>query len=199
MIFIWFIYGLAFFVLGLVVLIYPKKGSTFKLADNLWLIAGFGILHGINEWIDMFIAIGEPFPVTTLKLIGTGVLPVSFLFLVRFGTIVIVDAKKKFKLIKILPVILFSAWLLIFLMSSQRFLMGQIFARYLLCVPGTFLTAAALFMQIPQFKEIKLHSIPQSLLVAGVVFLIYGTLAGIVVHKAATYTLNKGNIGLDNG
>ncbi len=190
MIFIWFIYGLAFFVLGLVVIVYPKKGSAFKLADSLWLIAGFGILHGINEWLDMFIVIGEPFPVTTLKLIGTGVLPVSFLFLVRFGTIVIAEAKKKFKLIKILPVILFSAWVLIFLMSSQRLLMGQIFARYLLCVPGTFLTAVALFMQIPQFKEIKLHSIPQSLLIVGVVFLIYGTLAGIVVHKADFFPAN---------
>ncbi|MHC4346695.1 MAG: hypothetical protein ACYSUP_18660, partial [Planctomycetota bacterium] len=55
MIFVWFVYGLAFFCLGLIIVIYPKKGSFFRLAEHIWWIAGFGILHGINEWLDMFI------------------------------------------------------------------------------------------------------------------------------------------------
>jgi signal transduction histidine kinase len=190
MVFVWFIYGLAFFVLGLVVIVYPKKGSAFKLADNLWLIAGFGILHGINEWIDMFIVIEEPFPVMALELIGIAILPISFLFLVQFGTTVIAEANNKLRFIRILPVVLFLAWAIIFLLSSRRLLIGQIFARYLICVPGTFLTAAALFMHIPQFKEIKLHRVTRSLLIAGIVFLIYGTLAGIIVHGAEFFPAN---------
>ena len=32
MIFVWFIYGLAFFVLGLVILVYPKKGQQ----NSVW-------------------------------------------------------------------------------------------------------------------------------------------------------------------
>ena len=52
MIFIWFIYGLAFFVLGLVIVIYPKKPSMFKLANHIWLIAGFGLRHGGRETSD---------------------------------------------------------------------------------------------------------------------------------------------------
>jgi len=39
---VFFIYGLAFFVIGLAIVIYPKKDSEFKLANNLLLIAGFG-------------------------------------------------------------------------------------------------------------------------------------------------------------
>ncbi len=49
MIFVWFIYGLAFFALGLVIIVYPKKPSIFSLANHIWLIAGFGLLHGVNE------------------------------------------------------------------------------------------------------------------------------------------------------
>ncbi|MHC4913073.1 MAG: hypothetical protein ACYTE5_08730 [Planctomycetota bacterium] len=86
MIFIWFVYGLAFFALGLVILVYPKKDSKFSLANQIWLIAGFGILHGINEWLDMFIHLGEPFPPGIIKIIRIATLVGSFLFLLRFGT-----------------------------------------------------------------------------------------------------------------
>ncbi len=60
MVFVFFVYGLAFFVLGFVVLMYPKKGSAFKVAGDLWLIAAFGISHGINEWLDMVILVHKP-------------------------------------------------------------------------------------------------------------------------------------------
>ena len=96
MLFIWFVYGLAFFALGLVIITYPKKPSMFNLAKHLWLIAGFGLLHGTNEWVDMFIAIGEPFPPEVLKVVRLITLSGSFLFLLRFGTTVIVETKKSF-------------------------------------------------------------------------------------------------------
>jgi len=57
MVFTFFIYGLSFFVLGVIVYVYPKKNTDLKLADDLWLIALFGITHGVNEWVDMFILI----------------------------------------------------------------------------------------------------------------------------------------------
>lgn len=33
------------------------QGSSLDLSDNIKLIACFGILHGINEWLDLFILI----------------------------------------------------------------------------------------------------------------------------------------------
>ena len=35
MILVWFVYGLAFFTLGLAILVYPKKQSVFKLAKDI--------------------------------------------------------------------------------------------------------------------------------------------------------------------
>lgn len=190
MIFVWFIYGLAFFTLGLAIIVYPKKGSAFKLANYLWLIAGFGIVHGVNEWVDMFIGIGEPFPLQALKIIRMITLAGSFLFLLRFGTKVIVETKKKYRFLEILPVVLFIIWAVILVSSKQRFLTGDITARYLLCVPGTFLTALALFLQIPQFKKTGLNSIVRNLLLAAVTFVLYGVLAGVVVKKANFFAAN---------
>ena len=183
MIFIWFIYGLAFFALGLVIVVYPKKGSMFRLANHLWLIAGFGLLHGINEWLDMFIAIGQPLPPETLKVLRVITLSGSFLFLLRFGTKVIVEATRKFRLLELLPIALFAVWLIILFASTQRLLVGDISARYLLCAPGAVLTSLGLFLQIPQFKETKLQGVVRSLQLAAVTFLLYAVLAGLIVKK----------------
>lgn len=196
MIFIWFIYGLAFFILGLVIIVYPKKPSAFKLANHLWLIAGFGILHGINEWLDMFIALEGPFPAAILKFLRIATLSGSFLFLLRFGTKVIAEAKSKYRFLEALPVPLFAVWAFLFLLSEQRLLTGDIASRYLLCVPGTFLTAVGLLLQIPEFKRTKLHVVIRNLRLTAVTFLLYGFLAGIVVKQGAFFPANLLNYDL---
>ncbi|MHC4726592.1 MAG: PAS domain-containing protein, partial [Planctomycetota bacterium] len=187
MIFVWFIYGLAFFVLGLVILVYPKKASAFKLADDIWLIAGFGILHGTNEWLDMFIAIGKPFPPDILKIIRIVTLVGSFLFLLRFGTKVISEKIKKYSLIRVLPIVLFAIWAIIIVTSKPRLLIGDIFARYLLCAPGAFLTALGLFLQIPQFKQAKLPAATGNLRMAAIAFILYTVFAGLIVKEATFF------------
>ena len=190
MIFIWFVYGLAFFTLGLVILVYPKKGSAFSLAKDIWMIAVFGILHGINEWIDMFIDIGEPFPPDILKFIRMITLSVSFLFLFRFGIKVIVEDKKNYRYLRAVPVVIFVIWAVIFAFHPQRFLMGDICARYLLCLPGSSLTAIALLLQASQFKKLKLHSITRNLYLSAIVFFLYALFAGVIVKKAPFLTAN---------
>ena len=77
MIVVFFVYGLSFFVLGLAILIYPKRNSVFALAPHLNWIAGFGLTHGFNEWLDMFILIQGTNPVPMLQLLRAAVLPVS--------------------------------------------------------------------------------------------------------------------------
>lgn len=100
--FIWFIYGLVFFSLGLVIIINPKKSRILKLYKYIWLIASFWILNGINEWLDMFIDLNEPFPPDVLIVIRIGMLVGSFLFLLRFGTKAISEWKKKYRRLQFL-------------------------------------------------------------------------------------------------
>ena len=49
---VYFLYGLAFFLLGIAVLLQPRWESIFNLGTTLWLLGCFGLLHGwANGWI----------------------------------------------------------------------------------------------------------------------------------------------------
>jgi PAS domain S-box-containing protein len=186
MILVWFIYGLAFFVLGLMILVYPKKDSKFDLARHIWLVGTFGIVHGLNEWLDMFIAIGGPLPPDILAAARMVTLPTSFFFLVQFGVTILSKNAGKRRLLQMVPFLLASVWVAIFLLSKpdHRLLMGDIWSRYLLCLPGTVLTAWGLFSQVPGFRVMRLYSITRNLEIAAATFLVYGVLAGLFSKKA---------------
>jgi len=183
---VFFIYGLSFFILGLSILIYPKRGSSFRTARNLWLIAGFGLAHGINEWIDMFMMIYESNEniVLWLEITRMVTLPGSFLFLVCFGVVEIAAYRRKFTSLKFLPVVLAGVWLGIFIFSTNRFFWGDIWARYLLCVPGAMLTSYVLLLIVPQFRNMKLYRIVRNTQLAAFTFFLYAILAGLIVKEA---------------
>ncbi|MBI5555974.1 MAG: GAF domain-containing protein [Elusimicrobia bacterium] len=187
MILIYFVYGLAFFVLGVAILIYPKKGSAFKLAKNLWLIGAFGIIHGINEWLEMFLLIPGFEDFLLLKIMGSFILPLSFTFLIQFGVKIIAESKKRFSWIKSLTVLLPLAWALIFGLSKEPLLYGNIWARYLLAFPGTILTAYALMLQLENFNDRPWLSSKRSLIFTVLSFTIYGVLSGLSTPKAGFF------------
>ncbi len=186
MILVWFIYGLAFFVLGLMILIYPKKGSNFDLARHIWLVGAFGIVHGVNEWLDMFMAIGGPLPLVLVEFARMFTLPVSFFFLVQFGVATLSRDLSKPRLMRVIPWLLAVAWPMLLLTSKpdHRLFMADIWSRYLLCVPGTLLTAWGLFSYAPGFRAMRLYSVTRNLTIAAATFLVYGVFAGLVVKKA---------------
>jgi hypothetical protein len=71
MLVVYFTYGLAFFLLGISILLQRRLGSVFKLGNSLWLLAAFGLSHGLGEWMDMFLTLGDTYwtPLGTSKLI----------------------------------------------------------------------------------------------------------------------------------
>lgn len=190
MVAIFFIYGLAFFVLGTSIYLCPRKDSEYKLASDLWLIAAFGISHGLNEWLDMLILISGPADGVTIKIIKVLILPVSFLFLVRFGTKVIASHIEKGEKsgLRLIPAVLFVAWMIMTELSHQRFLYGDIWARYLIGAPGIFMTSCALYLELAAFKkeEVPVRIISNLKLAAGS-FICYGFFAGMIVPEAAFF------------
>ena len=51
---VYFFYGLSFFCMGLFILVESDRTSTFRLAQLMRPLAGFGIIHGLHEWFEMF-------------------------------------------------------------------------------------------------------------------------------------------------
>ena len=137
---VFFIYGLAFVIVGVAILVQPKKDSNFKLADILWLLAAFGITHGANELLDMWAIIKGRNPL--FDIIRSTVLVTSYLFLFEFG-------RRFFRICKQKYLERFTKWfgwwvtLIIGLsvlaadfMFADFWKSGTIWARYLLGFPG---------------------------------------------------------------
>lgn len=89
MLVVFFVYGLAFFVLATAILLQSRRGSEFALANFLWLLAGFGLLHSAAEWIDMFLTLGDaywtPLGTQLLRVASLYCGAASFVFLLKFG------------------------------------------------------------------------------------------------------------------
>lgn len=184
MVFTFFIYGLSFFILGMAIYIYPRTNTQLKLAGDLWLLSLFGVTHGVNEWLDMFILI-TPEHEAALRVIRMLILPGSFFFLVQFGINAIVRIKNGNAALKVIPLVLVAVWIIITGISSQRFLIGSISARYLLCIPGTLLTAYALILYLPDCNRIEHPGhLNHMVKLAAVSFLLYGFFSGVIVPDA---------------
>src|SRR5512139_4054849 len=86
---IYFAYGLAFFTMGLAVALQSRQFSRLELARSLNWLAGFGILHGLNEWGDLFIPIQTTYLATPvvnlLYVVQLVLLALSFTCLFAFG------------------------------------------------------------------------------------------------------------------
>lgn len=145
---VFFIYGLAFVAMGIAIWVQPKKGSEFKLANILWLLAGFGLIHGTNEFLDMWAIIKGRSPV--LDIVRSFILIVSYLFLFEFGRQLFrICGKKYFEKVANL----FGLWLTLIIgltvfifgsLSADFWKTGSIWARYLLGFPSGLLISFGL-------------------------------------------------------
>ncbi|MBU3954943.1 hypothetical protein KJ633_00610, partial [bacterium] len=195
---VFFIYGLAFVVMGLVIFIQPKKESGFKLAGILWLLAVFGVLHGINEWLDMWAILrGRN---QTLDIFRWSILVISYFFLFEFGRRLFRIGGPKCPLWRKEIAKPFVWWLIpvigLFILvsgfiSTDFWKTGSTWARYLLGFPGGILIGFGFFSYYTFEKE-KLEplKVRYYFLLTSFAFLVYGILGGLVVPKADFFPAN---------
>jgi hypothetical protein len=164
---VFFVYGLAFLFLGTAILLKHEKRSTLSLRSLLILLAIFGLLHGANEWSDMFLSLGDPYWTPPLfriiKISGFYLGLSSFVFLLVFGarSVSLGDVRLRF----LSRTLLAAALLFVVVvsvcgiqtgMSDGWYVTSGILSRYLLAFPGSLLAAAGLFRQSQsQIKEIN--------------------------------------------
>jgi len=200
---VFFFYGLAFLAMGVVIFLMPQKRDLLNLAEDLRFVGLFGLFHGANEWVDLLILSGGPFDVEVLKVTGALLLPVSFTFLVAFGTRILFRGKVLFRYMKYLWMVCLAGWAGAYFLNSD-FLIAGIAARYFICLPGTLMTAAGLLLILKRTDEKTLPKIVSACTFsAAVLFVIYGVLSGLVVPQAdfffasaIHYTWFAGLIGL---
>jgi len=197
-----FVYGLTFFLMGFAVFLQSRRRSQLRLARDLYWLAAFGILHGIREWGDIFIPIQvthtPPVLVQFLQTIQIFLLVISYLALLMFGAVTL---ERRYPRLKKIVLIWGFAWgvgcvLLFHLLPSFEswHILSNVWARYLLGLPGSILAAYGLrYQALYNIAPLKVGNVYQTLRVAGAALLIYAFIGGLTTPKADFFPANTFN------
>lgn len=200
---VFFVYGEVFFVLGLAIAMQSRQYSRLNLAHSLPWLAGFGFLHGLNEWGDVFIPIQSQFlgnpVIMILKSIQHILLAVSFALLFQFGIELLRPLQGKWHWLRLLPAGVIMFWLigpfwiglgLIQDVEKWHHLV-IVLARYSLCLPGSLVSAYGLLRQNRiQIEPLGLPRIGRMLKIAAGALAAYALLGGLIVPVAPFFPAN---------
>jgi signal transduction histidine kinase len=181
---IYFFYGLAFFSMGLLVLLEGGRSADARLRRALRPLAAFGLIHGANEWVEMFIAIatGQGFNLDYPLVHGIhlAVLAFSFVSLGAFGAYLLAKTGIAQRYILLVPIGMEAVWVFGLLSLRGRFLLSgiweiaDVWTRYSLAVPAAILAAVGLIVQQRAFRQSGLITFGRDSLYAAVAFGWYG-------------------------
>ncbi len=182
---VYFIYGLSFFAMGLVIWIEASRSPEIEFAKALRPLGLFGLIHGSHEWFEMYliflVQISRPTPpleavvITRILLLAT-----SFMLLIAYGSrLIIGPQKKRWYLALILATVgVYAIGLLSVLTSSysasMRYASADVYTRYALAIPGAALTTWGLILQQRKLSEGGLQRFGNDLLLAALAFALYG-------------------------
>ncbi|PZR24695.1 MAG: hypothetical protein DI538_27995, partial [Azospira oryzae] len=80
---VYLVYGLAFLLMGVVIVVRYDHRSHLQLSRILWMLAAFGFVHGFLEWTDLWREVRGDVP--WLAATRPFLLLLSYLFLFEFG------------------------------------------------------------------------------------------------------------------
>jgi putative solute:sodium symporter small subunit len=205
---LYFVYGLVFFVTGLVTGLQWRRQSNLDLARPLPWLAAFGIAHGLNEWGYIFVPLQALYlPDSAVRLMVIAhllLLAVSFFFLFQFGVELILPLIPRHRWLRAMPLIMLLVWgVVVFLRGvlaqdslSVLVAIGEAWSRYFLCFPGAILASVGLFHQARQMRRLELSRIATYLTGAAAAFLVYALVGGLIVPTSPVFPANLVNYSL---
>ena len=180
-----FLYGLAFFSMGLLVALEGGRSSDERLRKALRPLAGFGLVHGVHEWLKMFdsllVQMGH---LSHPYLVGVelAMLAFSFLSLAAFGAFLLSKTETAQRVSLIVPLALETIWVFGLAVLFDQYerqemlLVTEAWTRYVLAIPASILAAVGLVAQQRAFRRAGLIRFGQDSLWAAVAFGWYGLL-----------------------
>lgn len=183
LIWIFFVYGLAFFCMGLAILLEIGHVSDQRLRFALRFLAIFGLVHGTHEWMEMFHLMGisplQSLDPQSLDIMRVFVLALSFLALAAFGAALLFPAPVARRASLWIPLAGLAAWSAGLLALSGRYPqefwhVADVWTRYILAIPSALLACAGLLAQRRVFAQAGMAEFGQDSLWAAVAFAWYG-------------------------
>jgi signal transduction histidine kinase len=193
---IFFFYGLAFYSMGLGLIVESGRTSELNFARSMRLLAGFGLLHGTHEWIDMFerdinYNHGDVLP-NWLLWLRLAVLVTSFLALLAFGEQMVMrdhdDRPMRWHLtIGALAAYAVSciAVQVIYDMEETAWRTAiDVLSRYLIGIPGSMMACWGLWRQRKIFHDLGMGYFNRDVTWAAGALACYGLIGQLFVQKS---------------
>jgi signal transduction histidine kinase len=188
---VYFLYGLAFFSMGLLVAIEGGRAPDLRLRKALRPLAGFGLIHGLHEWVDMLDQMEKMVGRTDTIVpdpVRLAVLAFSFISLMAFGSYLLANSETSQRLVMLIPLSMEGVWvfgLLVFqgrYAGSDLWAVAEVWTRYTLAIPASLMAAIGLIAQQRAFRRSGLVRFGQDSLWAAVSFAWYGVIGQIFVR-----------------
>ena len=195
LILVYFVYGLAFFSLGLAVILERGRGSDVRLRHALRPLAAFGLLHGMHEWIEMLEQMRSlpgqfslPYLWDGIRL---GLLCFSFLSLSAFGSSLLSPTERQRRLSLLVPLTQAGIWaigLFIFrgeyTVFSRLLDVTEVWTRYVVAIPAALMASVGLVAQQRAFRRAGMIRFGRDSLWAAVAFTWYGVIGQVFVRPS---------------
>jgi signal transduction histidine kinase len=193
---IFLVYGLSFFTMGVVITFELGRCADARLRLALRFLAAFGILHGVQEWSEMFNNLGAfkslpAYPIFWGSL-HIFILAFSFLPLATFGVILLVSNPRHLRLRFLVPLVLTGIWVVGWLVLRSYYPFNEMFwsildvwTRYSLAIPSALLASAGLIFQQREFRRAGMARFGQDSLWASIAFAWYGLVGQLFVGPSA--------------
>lgn len=196
---LYLIYGLAFFAMGICAFLQSRsRNSNFSILNTIVYLGYFGVLHGATEWILMiYIADFYPEQKMIIYLSGMVLNALSFFFLFLFG-IKSIEKDKTTIFWGRIPYVIMATWFTVLVLffikigfePDPRYSIMGASARYFIGFPAGAVTFVALMKSSKKIRAIGLGSIADGFKRLGILFLVYGVLAGLIVRKNSFFPGN---------
>jgi signal transduction histidine kinase len=212
---IYFVYGLAFFSMGLAILLTSARYRTseLRLAYALWPLALFGIVHGLNEWFEMFQRMDRAgatnLPAWLLSdELRLGHLIVSFLLLIVFGVVLLYVNRRSDGREWYFAILGAGLFLMLWAFSvtltwtvyqpdeEQQLAVADVLSRYTLAIPGAIIAAWAIWLEQSSFRNRGMPTFGRALLGAAIALLIYGVIGQVFTSPSFLFPSNIINTNL---
>jgi len=190
---IYFFYGLAFFSMGLLVMMEGGRSTDARLRMALRPLAAFGLVHAAHEWLEMFeMASGamKTHVDPIMAVIGLSLMAFSFLSLAAFGAYLLLGEESTWRISLTIPLMLEAIWVFGLVKFKGEFpasdisVIADVWTRYSLAIPAGLFAAFGLVAQQRAFRRAGLIRFGQDSLWAAVCFVWY-SLVGQLFTRAS--------------
>lgn len=179
---VFFVYGLSFLVMGLVILVQSKDQSTFGLGGIIWLFAAYALMHAPADFLDMWGVIrGKNHAIYVIgQLLTLG----SYCLLFEFGRRLLGLVKKTFP--PWVLIIILGAVAVASILSADFWTTANITIGYFIRFPAGIAAGLGLILYY-RFEEGKLRplNVKKYFFAAAFTILAWAFFCGIVRAKGA--------------